>query len=46
MRLTVSAGVALWPDHGKTLGQAIQAANKAEHAAKHSGKNRVCIATA
>lgn len=44
VRLTVSAGVAIWRSHGTTLDQVIHAANKAEHAAKEAGKNRVCIA--
>ena len=44
VRLTVSAGVAMWPGHGKTLDQVIHVANKAEHAAKEAGKNRVCVA--
>lgn len=30
--------------HGKTLDEVIYAANKAEHAAKEAGKNRVSIA--
>jgi diguanylate cyclase (GGDEF)-like protein len=42
--LTVSAGVAAWPVHGKTLDEIILEANKAEHAAKAAGKNRVCVA--
>lgn len=42
--LTVSAGVAAWPVHGKTLGEIILEANKAEHAAKDAGRNRVCVA--
>ena len=44
VRLTVSAGVAAWPVHGKTLDEIILEANKAEHAAKDAGKNRVCVA--
>ncbi len=46
VRLTISAGVAAWPVHGKTLAEVIHAANKAEHAAKAAGKNRVQVATA
>lgn len=44
VRVTVSAGVAVWPVHGKTLSDVIQAANNAEHTAKNTGKNRVCVA--
>ncbi len=43
--LTVSVGVAVWPAHGKTLGEIILEANKAEHKAKDAGRNRVCVAT-
>ncbi len=45
VHLTVSAGVAAWPGHGKTLDEVIHAANKAEHAAKEAGKNCVHVAT-
>jgi diguanylate cyclase (GGDEF)-like protein len=45
VHLTVSAGVATWPGHGKTLDEVIHAANKAEHAAKEAGKNCVHVAT-
>lgn len=44
VRLTVSAGVAAWAVHGKTLDEVIHAANKAAHAAKEAGKNHVCAA--
>lgn len=44
VKFTVSAGVAAWPLHGKMLNEIILEANKAEHAAKKAGKNRVCVA--
>ena len=44
--LTVSVGVAAWPLHGDSFGAVIEAANRAEHAAKNGGKNRVCAAAA
>jgi diguanylate cyclase (GGDEF)-like protein len=44
VRLTTSNGVAAWPSHGNGLGEVLEAANRAEHAAKDQGKNRVCIA--
>lgn len=45
VHVTISAGVAAWPVHGKTLDEVIHAANKAEHEAKEGGKNRVYAAT-
>ena len=39
--LTVSIGVAIWPDHGKTLSEVLAAANKAEHLAKSEARNTV-----
>lgn len=39
--LTVSVGVAVWPNHGRTFAEVLQAANNAEHTAKLSGRNRV-----
>jgi diguanylate cyclase (GGDEF)-like protein len=41
---TVSIGVAVFPDDAKTREGLLQAADAAELAAKHSGKNRVCAA--
>jgi diguanylate cyclase (GGDEF)-like protein len=41
VRLTVSAGVAAWPTHGAALDRVVEVANRAEHAAKQAGKNRV-----
>ncbi len=42
-RVTVSAGVSAWPACGNTLDAVVQAANKAEHAAKNAGKNCVRV---
>ncbi len=39
--LTVSIGVAIWPDHGETLSEVLEAANRAEHMAKSEGRNTV-----
>ena len=41
IRLTVSIGVAVWPTNGQSLTETIKAANRAEHNAKDSGRNRV-----
>ena len=43
-RLTISAGVATWPNHGGTFQLVVEAANRAESAAKKDGKNRVQVA--
>ena len=42
--VTISAGVAAWPAHGRTLQDVRTAANNAEHQAKDGGRNRVCVA--
>lgn len=41
VRLTVSGGVALYPEDGATFAEVIRAANIAEHEAKSSGRNRI-----
>lgn len=41
VHLTVSIGIALWPQHGDTLTDLIRGANQAEHSAKAKGKNRI-----
>ena len=38
--ITVSAGVALYPEHGATTAQVITAADAALYAAKHAGRNQ------
>jgi diguanylate cyclase (GGDEF)-like protein len=41
---SVSIGVAAYPENGATLQDLLEAADKALHRAKHTGRNRVCIA--
>jgi diguanylate cyclase (GGDEF)-like protein len=40
-KITVSIGVALWPQHGNNFSEVLAAANKAENQAKKSGGNKV-----
>lgn len=42
--ITVSIGVALWPDHGHEFDEVKSAANMPENLAKKTGKNRVILA--
>jgi diguanylate cyclase (GGDEF)-like protein len=41
--VTISAGVAAFPIHGKTRDEMIRAADGGLYAAKQSGRNRVCV---
>jgi PleD family two-component response regulator len=43
-RITVSAGVALFPDHGLDGPALLQAADSALYAAKEAGRDRVMVA--
>jgi diguanylate cyclase (GGDEF)-like protein len=43
--ITVSLGVATYPDNGITAGELLESADIALYAAKQSGKNRVTVAT-
>jgi diguanylate cyclase (GGDEF)-like protein len=43
--VTLSAGVAVFPDHGTTAEAVIRAADRALYTAKTSGRDRVCVAT-
>ncbi len=45
-RLTVSAGMASFPEHGVTYGQLLRKADDALYAAKRAGRNQVCAAGA
>ena len=42
--ITVSAGVAAYPEHGATLDAALQRADQALYYAKNHGRNAVCVA--
>jgi diguanylate cyclase (GGDEF)-like protein len=42
--VTISAGVAAFPDHGTTRDDLVRAADKSLYAAKQEGRNRVCVA--
>jgi len=46
MRVTLSAGIALWPSHGHTLDELMQAADRALYQAKRDGRDRVQISQA
>jgi diguanylate cyclase (GGDEF)-like protein len=41
--VTISAGIASFPLHGKTRDELIRSADRALYSAKHSGRNRVCL---
>ncbi len=40
--VTLSAGLALWPEQGLALDELLQVADAALYQAKHEGRNRVC----
>jgi len=42
--VTLSAGVAAFPEHGKSLEELVLAADRALYQAKHEGRNRVVVA--
>jgi diguanylate cyclase (GGDEF)-like protein len=41
--ITVSLGVAVYPDHGKSLDEILQAADKALYESKRAGRNRTTL---
>jgi diguanylate cyclase (GGDEF)-like protein len=43
--ITISAGVASFPTHGKTRDEMVRAADSGLYAAKQAGRNRVCVPT-
>jgi len=45
-RITVSAGIAIYPQHARDMETLVRSADQALYAAKHAGRNRVCIAEA
>ncbi|MBC7287793.1 MAG: sensor domain-containing diguanylate cyclase [Armatimonadetes bacterium] len=45
VHLTVSAGVAVYPDHARTIAEAVRAADEALYVAKAGGRNRVAVYT-
>ena len=44
VHITVSAGVATYPDHGRTFTEVLEAADRALYAAKQEGRDRYCHA--
>jgi diguanylate cyclase (GGDEF)-like protein len=42
--ITISAGVAAFPTHGKTRDEMVRAADSGLYAAKQAGRNRICLA--
>jgi len=44
-KVTISAGVAAFPDHGASRDDLIRAADTGLYAAKQAGRNRVCLST-
>lgn len=44
IRITVSGGIASYPDNGETTTDLIRAADEALYAAKQAGRNRICVA--
>ena len=45
VQVTISAGVAHYPDHGSSEQDIIYTADKALYQAKHKGRNKVVCAT-
>lgn len=45
-RVTISLGIAMFPEHGETLGSLLEQADKALYASKQAGRNRFTLAAA
>jgi diguanylate cyclase (GGDEF)-like protein len=45
IQVTVSAGIAVFPDHGQSLEEVLQASDKALYESKRAGRNRVTLFT-
>jgi len=45
VNVTVSIGLAIYPDHGRSFDEVLNAANNAEHQAKQEGRNKVKISS-
>jgi len=43
LQLTVSLGIAVYPDHGQTLEEVLNACDKALYESKRSGRNRTTL---
>ena len=43
IRVTISIGIALFPEHGREINTLVARADKALYRAKESGRNRVCV---
>jgi diguanylate cyclase (GGDEF)-like protein len=43
--VTISAGIAAFPEHGKSRDEIVRAADNGLYAAKQAGRNRVCLTT-
>jgi diguanylate cyclase (GGDEF)-like protein len=43
-QVTASFGIAMWPAHGDDAAALLQSADRALYAAKHAGRDRVCMA--
>src|SRR5579859_522854 len=42
-QVTVSLGIAMYPEHGKTLEELLKASDKALYESKHAGRNRATV---
>ena len=45
IRVTISIGIAAFPEHGRDLTAVLQAADTAVYQAKHNGRNQIALAT-